>query len=227
MARIEIIGGPHSSYVWVVRMVCEEKQVPYDLTIAAPQSPESHAIHPLGKIPSMRHGEVALFESKAIATYIDRAFPGLRLIPDDAFGMAEVEQWVSCVNTTVDPLLIRNYVLAHLIPTGADGQPDRTVIDRLLPAMRTQILALDKAVGKTGHLAGQGFTLADINLMPVLYFVQRFPEGAEMVRSAGALADYFARHAERPSYNATIPPPHTPEVVARIRAAAAAREPVA
>jgi hypothetical protein len=92
MARIEIIGGPHSSYVWVVRMVCEEKQVPYDLTIAAPQSPESHAIHPLGKIPSMRHGEVALFESKAIATYIDRAFPGLRLIPDDAFGMAEVEQ---------------------------------------------------------------------------------------------------------------------------------------
>jgi hypothetical protein len=72
-----------------------------------------------------------------------------------------------------------------------------------------------------------GFTLADINLMPVLYFVQRFPEGAEMVRSAGALADYFARHAERPSYNATIPPPHTPEVVARIRAAAAAREPVA
>jgi glutathione S-transferase len=134
---------------------------------------------------------------------------------------------VSCVNTTVDPLLIRNYVLAHLIPTGADGQPDRTVIDRLLPAMRTQILALDKAVGKTGHLAGQGLTLADINLMPVLYFVQRFPEGAEMVRSAGALADYFARHAERPSYNATIPPPHTPEVVARIRAAAAAREPVA
>jgi glutathione S-transferase len=208
-------------------MVCEEKQVPYDLTIAAPQSPESHAIHPLGKIPSMRHGEVALFESKAIATYIDRAFPGPRLISDDAFGTAEVEQWVSCVNTTVNPLLIRNYILAHLIPTGADGQPDRTVIDRLLPAMRTQIGALDKAVSKTGYLAGQGFTLTDINLMPVLYFVQRFSEGAEMVWSAGALADYFARHAERPSYKATIPPPHTPEVVARICAAAAAREPVA
>jgi glutathione S-transferase len=227
MARIEIIGGPYSSYVWVVRMVCEEKQVPYDLTIVAPQSPESHAIHPFGKIPSMRHGEVALFESKAIATYIDRASPGPRLIPEDAAGAAEVEQWVSCINTSIDPLLIRNYVMAHLIPKGADGQPDRAVIDCLLPAMRMQIGALDKAVGKTGYLAGQGFTLADINLMPVLYFVQRFAEGAEMVRSAGALAEYFARHAERPGYKATIPPPHTPEVVARIRAAAATKQPVA
>lgn len=227
MARIEIVGGPNSSYVWVVRMVCEEKQVPYDLTLAAPQSPESHAIHPLGKIPSMRHGEVTLFESKAIATYIDKTFSGQKLIPEDALGAAEVEQWVSCVNTTIDPLLIRNYAMAHVIPKGADGRPDRAAIDRLLPAMRIQIGALDKAVGKTGHLAGQGFTLADINLMPVLYFVQRFPEGAEMVRSAGALADYFARHATRPGYKATIPPPPTPEVIAKIRAAAAAKQPVA
>ena len=226
MARIEIIGGPHSSYVWVVRMACEEKEVPYDLTLAAPQSPESRAIHPLGKIPSMRHGEVTLFESKAIATYIDKTFSGRKLIPEDALGAAEVEQWVSCINTAIDPLLIRSYVMAHVIPKGADDQPDRAMINRLLPAMRMHIGVLDKAVGNTGYLAGQGFTLADINLMPVLYFVQRFSEGAEMVRSAGALADYFARHSERPGYKVTVPPPHSPEVIARIRAAAAAKQPV-
>ena len=29
MAKVEIIGAPQSTYVRVVRMVCEEKGVPY------------------------------------------------------------------------------------------------------------------------------------------------------------------------------------------------------
>jgi glutathione S-transferase len=71
MAKIQIIGVPQSNYVWVVRMACEEKGVPYDLVPARPHSPEVDAIHPLGKIPAMRHGDIALCESKAIASYID------------------------------------------------------------------------------------------------------------------------------------------------------------
>jgi hypothetical protein len=40
MTRIQIIGAPFSSYVWVVRMACEEKRVPYDLVPAGIHSPE-------------------------------------------------------------------------------------------------------------------------------------------------------------------------------------------
>jgi glutathione S-transferase len=218
MTRIRIIGAPFSSYVWVVRMACEEKRVPYDLVPAGLHSPEVCAIHPLGKIPVMRHGDVALFESKAIATYIDKTFPGPKLIPDDAPGAAEVEQWVSLVNTAIDPCLIRTYVLGYL--AGADGNPDRVAIDGVLPIMARQIDVLDRAVARTGYLAGRSFTLADINLMPVLYFVQGFPEGVEMVRSAKNLSAYFARHAARPSYQASFPPPHTAEVIAAIRSRA-------
>jgi glutathione S-transferase len=220
MTKIQIIGAPFSSYVWVVRMVCEEKAVPYDLVPAGLHSPEVCAIHPIGKVPVMRHGEIALFESKAIATYIDKAFPGPKLVPDDAPGAAEVEQWVSLVNTTIDPCLIRTYVLGHLIPTGADDNPDRAAIDGALPVMQTQIGVLDRAVARTGYLAGESFTLADINLMPVLYFVQRFPEGAEMIQSANSLSAYFARHARRPSFQASFPPPHTADVIAAIRKSA-------
>src|SRR5207302_9317270 len=136
---------------------------------------------------------------------------------EDARGAAEVEQWVSLVNTTIDPCLIRTYVMAHLIPQGADGLPDRAAIDRLLPVMQRQIEVLDDAVARTGFLAGEGFTLADINLLPVLHYVQRFPEGADMVRSTRKLADYFARHSRRPSYLASLPPPHTAEAFAAIR----------
>ena len=38
MSGIEIIGPSFSSYVWVVRMTCEEKGVAYTLVPAALQS---------------------------------------------------------------------------------------------------------------------------------------------------------------------------------------------
>jgi glutathione S-transferase len=138
---------------------------------------------------------------------LTRTFDGLRLIPDDARGAAEVEQWVSLVNTAIDPCLIRSYIFSYLFPKGADGKPDRAAIGAILPTMQTQIDVLDKAVARTGYLVGDGFSLADIYLMPVLEVVQRAREGNEMVQSAKSLAAYFARHAERPSYRASFPPP--------------------
>jgi glutathione S-transferase len=213
MARIQIIGAPVSSYTWVVRMACEEKQVPYDFVPARLRGPEVSAIHPFGKMPVMRHGDLTVFESKAIATYIDKAFPGPKLFPDDARGAAQVEQWVSLVNTTIDPCMIRTYVLAHLPPKAIDGRPDRAAIEGALPLMRAQFAVLDKAVAGTGFLAGAGFTFADVNLLPILYVVQRLPEGAEMVRSAKNLSDYFAKHSRRPSFVASAPPPEALEAM--------------
>jgi glutathione S-transferase len=207
MDKIQIIGAPQSNYVWVVRMACEEKGVPYDVVPARPHTPEIDALHPLGKIPGMRHGDVALCESKAIATYIDKTFDGPKLIPEDARGAAEVEQWVSLVNTSVDPCLVRTYLLAYFFPRTPDGSPDRAAIESVLPAMQKQVDLLDKAVSKTGFLAAGGFTLADINLLPILYYVQRFPEGGAMLKGAKNLTGYYARHSERASFKASTPPP--------------------
>ena len=57
-------------------MVCEEKGIEYTLTETAIFAPELFSVHPLGKMPALRHGDVCLFESKAIATYLDRVFVG-------------------------------------------------------------------------------------------------------------------------------------------------------
>src|SRR5437763_538326 len=74
MSKVEIMGLPQSTYVRVVRMVCEEKGIAYELTPVPPHSETINAIHPFGKMPTMRHGDVELCESKAIATYLDRMF---------------------------------------------------------------------------------------------------------------------------------------------------------
>jgi len=207
MGNIQIIGVPQSNFVWVVRMACEEKGVPYAIAPLRPHTPDVEAIHPLGKIPAMRHGDLALFESKAITTYIDKSFAGPKLIPDDPRGAAEVEQWVSFINTEVDPCLVRKYLLAYFFPRTPDGAPDRGAIDGVLPTMATQIALLDRAVARDGHLAAGRFTLADIYLMPILYYVRQCSEGADMIEAAKHLPGYFARHAERPCFKASTPPP--------------------
>jgi glutathione S-transferase len=92
----EIIGSTRSSYTRVVRMVCEEKGIDYALTEAELGAPEVFAIHPFGKMPVLRHGDVELFESKAIATYLDRRFPGptlFRPILSSARSLSNGSRW--------------------------------------------------------------------------------------------------------------------------------------
>ncbi|MGO9037420.1 MAG: glutathione S-transferase family protein [Steroidobacteraceae bacterium] len=206
MSELEIIGVPQSNFVRTVRIACEEKQVPYRLTPGVPRSPEVNAIHPLGKIPVMRHGGFTLCESKAIATYIDRVFPGPRLFPDDPMRCAKIEQWVSIANTVIIPAM-NAYLRCYFFPKGAGGGPDRAVIDKTLPGVRVQMDVCNRAVAQTGHLVGADFSYADMNLLPVLAYLHECPESGEILDAAKELAQYFAGHSARASFKATVPPP--------------------
>jgi glutathione S-transferase len=205
MATVEIVGIAPSTYTRVARMACEEKGVPYELKPAMPHSPEA-ALHPFGKVPSLRHGDVTLCESTAIARYIDCAFDGPPLFPSSPREAALAEQWVSLVNTVMDRTLVRTYIFAYFFPQTADKSRDRAAIDGVLPELRKQLALLDRAVAPTGHLAGDRFTYADINLMPILYYLQMLPEGGAAINETKALAPYYERHAVRPSFQNTIPP---------------------
>jgi glutathione S-transferase len=130
----------------------------------------------------MRHGDLELFESKAICTYIDRAFDGPPLMPADARGTALAEQWISCVNTTIDPTCVRQYIVSYAFPDTPDGKPNRARIDAALPVMEKQLATLEQAIGKTGYLVGDKLTLADINLFPIAFYLQRFPESKAMMQ---------------------------------------------
>jgi len=210
MPNVEIIGFAPSTYVRTARMVCEEKSIPYDLKPAAPHTPDVLAIHPFGKIPVMRHGDFELCESKAIATYLDLSFPGPKLIPTEPRHAALTEQWVSLVNTRMDSTLVRTYLFAYIFPKTADGQPDREAIDAVAPELEKELAVLDRAVAKGGYLAGDSFTFADINVMPILFYLKKFPEASAAIAAAKPLAEYYDRIAARPSFQNTTPPPPPP-----------------
>lgn len=206
MTRPEIVGSERSSYTRVVRMVCEEKGVDYDLTETLLGAAEIRALHPFGKMPVLRHGDLVLCESKAIATYLDRAFAGPQLMPSDPRLAALTEQWISFVNSAIDPLLVRRYLLAYAAPKTADGKPDRALIEALLPEVRAQLALLEDAVAATNHLVGDRLTLADFYLLPILFYLKLLPESAPLLAPSTALGRYHETHAARPSYVRTVPP---------------------
>ena len=173
--------------------------------------PKSSRFHPLGKMPVLRHGDFVLFESKAIATYLDRSFAGPQLIPSDPRLAGLTEQWVSFVNTTVDRTLIRTYLFAYIKAMMSGEPPDRVAIDAVLPDLRKQIGILDNAVAKAGYLVDDQFTLADLNLLPILDRISLAPEGAEALAAAANLTRYFEKHAARPSFQRTSSAEGPPE----------------
>ena len=105
MTKPEIIGSSRSTYTRAVCMVCEEKGIDYVLTEKPLHAPEIRAIHPFGKMPVLRHGDVELFESKAIVTWLDRSFPAPFVLPSEPHQAALTEQWVSLTNTVIDLLV--------------------------------------------------------------------------------------------------------------------------
>jgi glutathione S-transferase len=201
---LEIIGAPWGNFVRTARMACVEKGVPYQLTVVRPQAPEVTAIHPFGLVPCMRHGDLALCESRAICTYIDRAFEGPPLVPLDPIGAAVTEQWIALVMTTFDPVLARRYLVAYINAPG--GVPDPAVLEALLPKVREVFGVLDRRFAEQPYLAGEAFTLADMFLFPLIWFMRLKPESGALLQASAHLLGWYDRVAARPSAVATEPP---------------------
>jgi glutathione S-transferase len=181
-ATLTLLGDARSTYVRTVRMALAEKGVAYTLQPCAPHSPEILAMHPFGRIPALSDGEITLFETSAIVRYLDECFgPGPQLLPGGILARAICEQWVSAVNAYLYDTMVRRYVLQYLFPRGADGQPDRGVIDGALREMPAQLAALDKAYGAGDWLAGGALSMADLFVAPILAGVERMPEGPTLL----------------------------------------------
>jgi glutathione S-transferase len=174
-----------------------EKGVPCTLDPARPHSPDVDAIHPFGKIPAMRHGDLSLCDARAICANIDLAFDGPPLMPRGP------NSGFSMVNTGFDLTFARQYLRAYFF----SGLPDRATIDAALPKMREMFALLDRELGTRTYLAGTDFTLADAFLLPLIHYMLLMPESSEMVKASPHLSAWFDRVTTRPSVRKTEPPP--------------------
>lgn len=204
-ATVVLLGDPRSTYVRTARMGLAEKGVQYTLQAVGPHTPEILAVHPFGRVPAFRDGRLALFETSAILRYVDEAFQGTSLVPGTVRDRARCEQWVSAINAYYYDLMIRRYVLQYIFPKGADGKPDRGVIDAAVKELPEKLAVLDGAYGGRDVLAGKAISMADLFLAPILYYVEQFPEGKELLPKFANVARAQAAIRARPSFRETAP----------------------
>jgi len=188
-----------SAYLWSVMHVADEKGVSHDLVPLAYRSPEHLALHPFGKMPILQHDDYFLYESLAIAHYIDRTFDGPALQPAAPRGQAEVLRWISIVNAYVFPVMNR-FMKERIVRPLYGGKPDAEFIASAREPLLQQMALIDSAVSRTGFLADGDITLADSFLFPHLLFFRFTPEGGALIARHDGARAWLSRMMERKSF---------------------------
>ena len=201
---VQILGIDRSNCVRTVRMIAHEKGVPYELVIEMPHSEAVKAINPFGLVPVLRHDGLDIAESQAIGRYLDAIGDGPALVPSDAVAAAKVNYAISTVATNVDKILLRQYVVPYAFHRDDEGNVIRTDIDKAIKRF-PRVFGTLSAMVADGYCAGAEFSMADCFLMPILAATQMFPEGKAAVAEHAAVAEYFARVAQRESFASSAP----------------------
>ncbi len=196
---VVIYGMAISNYVRSVLICCEEKGVDYKLKAIKLRSPELLAMNPLCKVPVLKLGDFTLFETAAICRFIDRNFDGPPLSPQDLKSLARMDQWISAVNGSFDPVFIRRFILEYAFPKDADGKPDQTRIETALPRVKHHLEIVNDALSQNPYLTGKTPTIADYFMIPMLDYLEKIPPRNKLMNDMSATSDYLERMRQRPS----------------------------
>ena len=168
-------GYHYSVYLRIARLVLAEKGVAYDRVEVNPFSPDVPAaylaLHPFGRVPTLVHDGFALYETGAISRYIDRAFAGPSLQPQDARALARMDQIIGIVDSYGYWPLVRQ-VFSHRVFRPSLGQPaDDAEVALGLASAAKVLTALEELAASDTFLVGPELSLADLHLgAMVAYF---------------------------------------------------------
>jgi glutathione S-transferase len=186
--KITLFGFAPSTYTRTARMAAYEKGVAAELLPVAYGQPGHFELHPFGKMPIMRHGNVTLYETLAIVSYIDDVFNGPLLIPHKARERAET---FAAISVALD------YAYRPVVHTEPEGDGFAAAD---LARANTVLDWLERRIGDRGHVAGSTLTAADLFFAPMVYY-HRGKVGDDMtIGKRPRLGAWLDRMAARPSF---------------------------
>ncbi|MGK9203719.1 glutathione S-transferase family protein [Sinorhizobium meliloti] len=208
--RPRLFGADYSVYVRIVRLVLAEKEIGYELVpvdIFASEGPPPHYLerHPFGRIPAFDHAGFRLYETGAIARYVDEVFEGRQLQPLDPRERARCNQIVSIADNYAYPALVWGIYVERVSKPASGAVADEAVFAAALPKARTCLKAMSDLMGASPWLAGETMSLADLYAAPIFDYFLRAREGQEMLREHENLAAWWARMSVRRSMEETRP----------------------
>src|SRR5207248_8646453 len=139
MPDVTLFGFPRSVYVQMAGIVLTHKEVPYafhDLETGM-NTPSHLALHPFERVPILRHGDFTVYETAAIVGYVDDAFDGPKLTPNDPQSRGRMNQWISAVNGYYYPYLIYHVSHERNVFPQLGIPSDETVVAHAVPMVET------------------------------------------------------------------------------------------
>ena len=191
-----VYGFPRSTFVNIVRLVLTHKEVPYDFhDLENVMGKAEHlGLHPFNRVPILKHGDFTVYETSAIASYVDEAFEGPRLTPQDVRTRARMNQWLSAVNSYYYPYMIYHVTQERLVFPELGIASDEKVVAHALPKVEVALAVMERELSHgRDYLLGSEITLADFFVLPSTFAFSLTAEGKAMYPKYPA----FCRWRER------------------------------
>src|SRR6266513_1498427 len=172
MPDVTLFGFPRSVYVQMASMVLTHKEVPYAFhDLEADMNTARHiALHPFERVPVLRHGDFSVYETSAIVSYIDEAFDGAKLTPNDPQKRALMNQWISAVNAYYYPYLIYHVSHERNVFPQLGISSDENVVAHALPKVEVCLQVMERELSHgNDFLLGSELSLADFYMLPIIH----------------------------------------------------------
>jgi glutathione S-transferase len=202
---MRLFGTPGSPFSRKVRIVLEERGIPYEYIIERPSVPGSRVpqFNPLGKIPTLVFDDGrALYDSPVIVEYLDMQGNGPRLIPERFEERIEVKRWEALGDGIAEATVLIN----HEYREPKEKQRAQAWFERQRAKIDRGLATMQKDLGSGEFCFGRRFTLADVAAGYALdYLDQALPE-IDWRTAYPGLRRLAERLAARPSFSKTLPP---------------------
>ena len=175
----------------IVRWLLEEVGQPYETEIIPYDQLKSErylAIHPLGKVPAIKHKGHVLTECAAICAYLADAFPDAGLGPS-ADEKADYYRWLFYAAGPLEAA-ISNQAMGWQVPPERERMFGYGNFDKA-------IAAVDELFTLRDYVCGDRFTAADVYVGSQIMFPMQFG----MLPERDSFLRYRDRLHQRPAYN--------------------------
>lgn len=129
-------------------------------------APAFMAMNPHGRVPVLRDGETALWESNTIVRYLCAAYAADRLCPTAPLQRAAAEAWMDWGLATLQPAIMGLFWGFYRTPA---AQRDLSHNRSLEAEAAAAITILDRWLAGRWFVAGAGFSMADISVGTLMH----------------------------------------------------------
>lgn len=197
---ITVWGRATSSNVQIVMWALAEiglecKRIDVGGSFGGTDTPDYVQMNPNKLVPTIKDGDLTLWESAAIVRYLGAKYANGNFWPADAVERAGIDQWAEWSKTTFGPTLLTG-IFWPLIGVREENR-DTKALSAAVTRMQGLAKIIDARLAESPYLGGEHLAFADCVFGTLLYryFTLDF-DRAETPH----LRAYYERLCERPAY---------------------------